>query len=106
MAGSGGAGVWPLNKDIYIPMQGPSELGASGTLEHWDRSKDLGKITVPTLVIGAQHDTMDPGHMKWMAGQFPKGRFEFCPNGSHLAEYDDPQNYFPGLLQFLREMGK
>jgi proline iminopeptidase len=29
-----------INNDIYIPMQGPSELGASGTLEKWDRVAD------------------------------------------------------------------
>src|SRR5205823_3075910 len=38
-------------------MQGPSELGASGKLERWDRSKDLSKLAMPTLVIGARYDT-------------------------------------------------
>jgi proline iminopeptidase len=26
-----------LNPNVYVPMQGPSELGASGKLAHWDR---------------------------------------------------------------------
>ena len=30
-----------INPAIYVPMQGPSELGMSGTLESWDRSGDL-----------------------------------------------------------------
>ena len=30
-----------INPAIYIPMQGPSELGASGKLLHWDRTADL-----------------------------------------------------------------
>ena len=30
-----------LNKDIYVLMQGPSEFGASGRLEKWDRKADL-----------------------------------------------------------------
>ena len=30
-----------LNKDVYVPMQGPSEFGASGRLEKWDRKADL-----------------------------------------------------------------
>ena len=77
-------------------------LGASGKLENWDRSADLKKINVPTLVIGAQHDTMDPKHMEWMAGQFPKARFLLCPNGSHLAMYDDQQVYMAGLIDFLK----
>ncbi len=93
-----------VNPKVYVPMQGPSELGASGTLEHWDRSKDLGKITVPTLTIGAAHDTMDPEHMKWMSTQVKHGRYLHCPNGSHLAEYDDPEHYFPGLIRFIRDV--
>jgi proline iminopeptidase len=93
-----------LNKKIYIPMQGPSEMGMSGTLENWDRTADLGRIAVPTLVVGAAHDTMDPEHMKWMATQFPKGRHLHCPNGSHLAMYDDPATYMKGLLDFLRDV--
>ena len=56
-----------INPSIYVPLQGPSELGLSGKLLDWDRTSDLGQIEVPTLVIGAQHDTMDPAHMKWMA---------------------------------------
>jgi proline iminopeptidase len=51
-------------------MQGPSELGASVILIDWDRKVDLKMIKVPTLVIGAEHDTMDPANMKWMAGEF------------------------------------
>ncbi len=49
------------NLAIYVSMQGPSELGisADAKLVRWDRTADLGSILVPTLVIGAQHDTMD-----------------------------------------------
>jgi len=49
-----------LNKSLYVTMQGPSEFGISGRLENWDVSKQLSTIQTPTLVIGAQHDTMDP----------------------------------------------
>lgn len=91
-----------LNKKIYIPMQGPSEMGASGVLEKWDRTADLKKITVPALVIGARYDTMDPKHMEWMAGQLPHGHYLYCRNGSHLSMYDDANTYFAGLLSFLK----
>ena len=92
------------NPDIYIPMQGPSELGASGKLLNWDRTADLGKIAVPSLVIGAQHDTMDPRHMQWMAAAVQHGRYLYCPNGSHLALYDDQETYFHGLIQFIQDV--
>ena len=90
-----------INSSIYVPLQGPSELGLSGTLETWDRSGDLAQITVPTLTIGATHDTMDPAHMRWMAEQMPRGNYLHCPDGSHCAQFDDPEHYFPGLLEFL-----
>jgi proline iminopeptidase len=44
-------GNWPdpvtrsmkhVNPLIYVPMQGPSELGASGKLVGWDRTADIG----------------------------------------------------------------
>ncbi len=93
-----------LNPKIYLPMQGPSELGASGKLVNWDRTNDLKNITAPALVIGAKYDTMDPAHMEWVAKQLPKGRYLFCPNGSHLAEYDDQQTYFKGLISFILDV--
>jgi proline iminopeptidase len=93
-----------VNQKIYIPLQGPSELGASGKLLKWDRVADLGKITVPTLVIGAEHDTMDPAHMKMMAGAVKKGRYLYCPKGSHMAMYDDQETYVNGVLGFLRDV--
>ena len=93
-----------LNTAVYIPMQGPSELGASGKLATWDRTSDLGRIGVPTLVIGAQYDTMDPKHMEWMAGALQKGRYLYCPDGSHMAQYDDMQIYFDGLIDFILDV--
>jgi proline iminopeptidase len=92
-----------INPAIYVSMQGPSELGisADASLHDWDRSGDLGSITVPTLVIGARHDSMDPSHMEMMAGRFPAGQYLYCPDGSHMAMYDDQQTYFAGLIGFL-----
>jgi proline iminopeptidase len=93
-----------LNYPVYLLMQGPSELGAGGKIVNWDRTEDLHRINVPTLVIGATHDTMDPKHMEMIAGRIPKGRFHLCPNGSHMAMYDDQQTYFEGLIGFIKDV--
>jgi proline iminopeptidase len=95
-----------INPAIYVSMQGPSELGisADAKLANWDRTEDLARITVPTLVIGAEHDTMDPAHMEMMAKRLPAGRYLYCPDGSHLAMYDDQQTYFTGLIDFVRSL--
>jgi proline iminopeptidase len=64
----------------------------------------LPEVTVPTLVIGARYDTMDPAHMEMMASRLPNGRYLYCPEGSHLAMYDDQETYFAGLLAFLADL--
>ncbi|WP_339834895.1 proline iminopeptidase-family hydrolase [uncultured Flavobacterium sp.] len=106
------AKVWPepvnrsfakMNQSLYVTMQGPSEFGIAGKLENWDRTNDLKNITIPSLVIGATHDTMDPKFMKKMSTLLPKGSFLLCENGSHMALYDDQQTYFKGLISFLNK---
>jgi proline iminopeptidase len=106
-------GQWPdpvdrtfrhINPKVYIPMQGPSELGASGKLMHWDRTADLSRIDVPTLTIGARYDTMDPRHMEDLARRLPRGRYLDCPAGSHMAMFDDQQRWFEGVIRFLRDV--
>ncbi len=92
------------NQSLYVTMQGPSEFGIGGNLTNWDVSKQLPQIKTPTLTIGGTYDTMDPEHMKWMSTQLPHGRFLLCPNGSHMSMYDDQKNYFPGLIQFIKDV--
>jgi proline iminopeptidase len=92
------------NPVIYRSMQGPSELGiaTSAKLAQWSRFDDLSSIELPTLVIGAEHDTMDPAHLREMAQRLPHGRYLHCAQGSHMSMYDDQQTYFAGLVDFLR----
>jgi proline iminopeptidase len=91
-----------MNNDLYTIMQGPSEFGISGKLTNWDVSNELKKINVPTLVIGATYDTMDPKYMEWMSKEIPKAQFLLCTNGSHMCMYDDQQTYMNGLIKFLK----
>ena len=93
-----------LNKSLYQTMQGPSEFGIAGNLINWDIKAQLPLIKVPTLTIGGQFDTMDPEHMKWMSTKVARGRYLYCPRGSHMSMYDDQPHYFPGLIQFIEDV--
>lgn len=93
-----------MNQSLYVTMQGPSEFGISGKLEHWDVKAQLPSIKAPTLSIGASHDTMDPEHMKWISTAVQKGRFLLCPNGGHMCMWDDQKTYMAGLISFLRDV--
>jgi len=48
-----------MNRQVYVLMQGPSEFGASGYLEQWDRLEDLEKITV-------RHWSLAPRTTRWI----------------------------------------
>ena len=97
-----------LNPNIYVFMQGHSEFGMTGnaSLKNWDVTAQLKNIKVPTLVIGAKYDTMDPKHKEWMSTEVQNGRFLLCPNGSHLAQYDDQKTYFTGLIKFIKDVNE
>ena len=95
-----------INYDLYLKMQGPSEMGIwdEASLAEWDRTDDLQHISVPTLVLGARHDTMDPTFLEMMATRIPKGSSYICEHGSHMAMYDDQEAYFAALLGFLSSL--
>ncbi len=92
-----------INESIYVMMQGPSEFKVGGRLLTWDRKADLPKITVPTLMVGAKYDTMDPLHMEWMSKQVKNGKYLYCPNGSHLSMWDDQKVFMDGVIKFIKE---
>jgi proline iminopeptidase len=93
-----------LNYEIYKMMQGPSEMGIGGNLATWDIKARLKEIKIPTLMIGAKHDTMDPKAMEEQSKLVQKGRYLYCPNGSHLAMYDDQKIFFDGVIKFIRDV--
>lgn len=93
-----------LNGQIYTMMQGPSEFGISGRLASWDIKNRLKEITVTTLMVGAKHDTMDPKAMEEQSKMVQKGRYLYCPNGSHLAMWDDQQIFMTGVISFIKDV--
>lgn len=92
------------NGTVYTMMQGPSEFGVGGRLKNWDVRDRLKEINVPTLTVGAKFDTMDPEHMKWMSTQVKNGKYLYCPNGSHLAMWDDQKIFMNGVIDFIKEV--
>lgn len=107
--------VWPdpvnrsfkhLNGTVYTMMQGPSEFGISGRLLTWDIKAQLQSITVPTLMVGAKHDTMDPKAMEAQSKLVKNGSYLYCPNGSHLAMWDDQKIFMNGVIEWIKKVDK
>ena len=92
------------NNAIYTQMQGPSEFGISGLLANWDIKNRLKEISIPTLMIGAKYDTMDPKAMEEQSKMVQHGEYLYCPNGSHLAMWDDQKTYMNGVISFIKKV--
>lgn len=95
-----------INYTVYETMQGPSEFGIKGdaNLKTWDVKEEMHLLTVPVLSIGATHDTMDPEQMEWLANEVQNGTFHLCENGSHLSQYDDADEYFRGMIEWVKSV--
>ncbi len=90
-----------INRDVYIPMRGPSGLADGGKLAQWNREADLARIHTQTLVISGRHDFVSPRQARATVKRLPAGRHCYCSRGSHLAMYDDTNTYISGLVDFL-----
>ena len=93
-----------INQSVYAYMQGPSEFVPGGILKGWSVWDRLGDIRVPTLMVGAAHDTMNPAEMEEMSRLVQKVRYLFCPNGSHLAMWDDQEVFMNGVISFIKDV--
>jgi len=92
------------NEEIYVMMQGPSEFKTGGRLLHWDIKDRLNEIKIPTLMVGAKFDTMDPKAMEAQSKAVQHGRYLYCPNGSHLCMWDDQQVFMSGVIKFIKDV--
>ena len=102
--------VWPApikrsldnwNMGPYETMQGPNEFLYTGNLKDWDRSADLHMIKVPTLITTGQHDELTPACAMKMKQELHQAEIHVFPNSSHMPFYEEPQAYYPVLLDFL-----
>jgi proline iminopeptidase len=107
--------VWPdpvnramkhANGVVYTMMQGPSEFGISGRLATWDIKNQLKNISVPAMMIGAKYDTMDPKAMEEQSKMVQHGSYLYCPNGSHLAMWDDQKVYMNGVINWIKQVDR
>lgn len=92
-----------INQHVYEYMQGPSEFVPGGILKGWSVWEDLGKLEVPTLMVGAKYDTMNPAEMEEMSTLVQNGDYLYCPNGSHLAMWDDQEHFMAGVIDFIKQ---
>ena len=76
----------------------------TGLLVDWNITDRLHEIAVPTLVMAASHDTMEPAFKRMMSERMQQARYVEMPNGGHFAQWDDTEYYFPALIDFIQDV--
>jgi len=106
--------VWPApvkrslddwNMGPYGTMQGPNEFLYTGNLKDWNRVPDLPKIAVPVLITCGEHDELTPACALRMKLGLPDAELKVFANASHMPFYENPQAYYPAVLDFLSRRG-
>ena len=78
------------------------ELGRLAAVISHDLRNELGKIEVPTLVIGTSDDQLTSCDMQEeVAQRIPGARLSLLPYGGHLFPVTQPEAYNQLLLEFL-----
>lgn len=69
----------------------------------FDRAADLGRITVPTLVQGAEDDLIVPAFLnRELAGLIRHARLEMLPTGGHMYPVTRTQEFVAAVTRFAR----
>lgn len=77
-----------------------------GMAERPDRTGDLGRISVPTLVVVGSDDVITPPEeARAMARAIPNARLEVIPEAGHLAPLENPAATNRAVLAFLNGLG-
>ena len=58
------------------------------------------RVTAAIMASGKLSSAGEEPHVK----RLQKGRYLLCPNGSHMAMYDDQKTYFEGLIKFVQDV--
>ncbi len=85
----------------YNVAWGPNEYCPTGTLQAYDYTAKLAKITMPTLVTSGTNDLSTPLVAKTMVDHLPHAEWSLFAHSRHMAFIDEPIAYFERLTQWL-----
>ena len=95
------ASVNDWNMGPYGTMQGPNEFLYIGNLKDWNRISEMARLKMPTLIITGTHDEIGPACALRMHNALPNSKVVVFPNSSHVPFYEEPEDYFAALRNFL-----
>ena len=89
---------------VYLTMNGPNEFAVVGSLRTWDRTTDLGRITIPTLVTVGRFDEIRQSCSETIARGIAGARVELFEHSAHCAHLEEVDRYSEVVNAFLAEV--
>lgn len=89
-------------RPVYAEMNGPNEFTIIGSIRDIDVTPQLGRIHVPTLVLGGKHDEVTPRVAEQIRERIPSARRVEFPNSSHMPFWEEREDFHAVLSDFLR----
>ena len=89
---------------VYATMNGPTEFDVIGRLRTWDRTPDLGRIDVPTLITCGRYDEITPACSETIAEGIPDARVVVFEESAHVAHLEEAEAYAGTVEEFLQSV--
>jgi len=92
-----------VSRPVYGTMNGPNEFTIVGNIKDIDFSDQLGRISIPSLILHGRYDEVTPAVGERIHRRIPGSRFHVFPNSSHLSFWEERPAYMRLVREFLRE---
>ena len=100
--------AWFADRDyarVFSPPRATSLAGAAALArlrrEGYDWRDQVRSLRVPTLVIQGEHDALPHYVAEATAALVPDSRLALIPNAGHMPFWEQPEQFFPRVEQFL-----
>lgn len=90
-----------MNHQVYNHMWGASEFTVTGTLKHFDATKRLHEIEIPTLFTCGRYDEATPEATEYYASLVPNAEFYVFENSSHMPGVEEPEAYVEVVREWV-----
>jgi proline iminopeptidase len=95
-----------LGEEVYVHMNGPSEFTFTGTMQHYDATKRLNNINIPSLFICGEFDEARPETTKYYADLVSNSKFVVIKDAAHMTMQDNPKQDIKEINDFINEIEK
>lgn len=90
-----------INMRIYKHIWGPNELVCDGITRHWNITRELHGIRVPSLITCGRYDTLTPYVAMQIQKRIHSSSLVVFERSGHLTMWDERQKYIRTLREFL-----